>query len=92
MPNCLSWSNPEGLPKAAVINQERMWMATFMQTMSGVQADDIIYLYLPLYHSAGFLMGLTGAIDQGQRHSKLQTNADYKFSLLSCSLSLNHAV
>ncbi|MCJ8733016.1 hypothetical protein PDJAM_G00218000 [Pangasius djambal] len=54
-----------GLPKAAVISHERVWMASFLQRMSGVCSDDVIYVYLPLYHSAGFLMGLTGAIEQG---------------------------
>ncbi|XP_063044433.1 long-chain fatty acid transport protein 2-like [Engraulis encrasicolus] len=58
-------SGTTGLPKAAVINHERAWMASFMQTLAGVRPDDIIYIYLPLYHTAGFLMGLTGSIDQG---------------------------
>ncbi|XP_041917732.1 very long-chain acyl-CoA synthetase-like [Alosa sapidissima] len=58
-------SGTTGLPKAAVINHERVWLASSMQTVAGVRGDDIIYVYLPLYHSAGFLMGLTGAIDQG---------------------------
>ncbi|TTP59342.1 Very long-chain acyl-CoA synthetase [Bagarius yarrelli] len=53
------------LPKAAVINHERVWLASFLQRMSGVRTDDVIYVYLPLYHSAGFLMGLTGAIERG---------------------------
>uniref|UniRef100_A0AAY4DQW0 long-chain-fatty-acid--CoA ligase n=1 Tax=Denticeps clupeoides TaxID=299321 RepID=A0AAY4DQW0_9TELE len=58
-------SGTTGLPKAAVINHERMWLASFMQTIAGVTSSDVIYIYLPLYHSAGFLMGLTGAIDKG---------------------------
>ncbi|KAG8001272.1 Very long-chain acyl-CoA synthetase [Nibea albiflora] len=53
------------LPKAAIINQERLWMATFLQSIAGVRSDDIIYIYLPLYHTAGFMMGLTGAIEKG---------------------------
>uniref|UniRef100_A0A667X4W4 long-chain-fatty-acid--CoA ligase n=1 Tax=Myripristis murdjan TaxID=586833 RepID=A0A667X4W4_9TELE len=58
-------SGTTGLPKAAVINQERVWMATFLQSVAGVRSDDILYLYLPLYHSAGFLMGLCGGIEKG---------------------------
>ncbi|XP_062860722.1 solute carrier family 27 member 2a [Trichomycterus rosablanca] len=58
-------SGTTGLPKAAVINHERIWMASFLQRMCGVCSDDIIYIYLPLYHSAGLLMGLTGAIERG---------------------------
>ncbi|KAF7698736.1 hypothetical protein HF521_003478 [Silurus meridionalis] len=54
-----------GLPKAAVINHERVWLASFLQSMSGICSDDVLYLYLPLYHSAGFLMGLSGAIERG---------------------------
>ncbi|XP_053479784.1 solute carrier family 27 member 2a [Ictalurus furcatus] len=58
-------SGTTGLPKAAVISHERVWLASFLQSMSGVRSDDIIYVYLPLYHSSGFLMGLTGAIERG---------------------------
>ncbi|XP_060734446.1 solute carrier family 27 member 2a [Tachysurus vachellii] len=58
-------SGTTGLPKAAVINHERVWMASYLQRMSGVCSDDVIYVFLPLYHSAGFLMGLTGAIERG---------------------------
>uniref|UniRef100_A0A3P8UH27 long-chain-fatty-acid--CoA ligase n=1 Tax=Amphiprion percula TaxID=161767 RepID=A0A3P8UH27_AMPPE len=58
-------SGTTGLPKAAVLNHERMLMASYLQSMSGVHSDDVIYIYLPLYHSAGFLMGLCGAIERG---------------------------
>ncbi|XP_072550624.1 long-chain fatty acid transport protein 2-like [Salminus brasiliensis] len=58
-------SGTTGLPKAAVISHERVWLASYLQSMAGVSSDDIIYIYLPLYHSAGFLMGLTGAIERG---------------------------
>uniref|UniRef100_A0A3Q0R8K3 long-chain-fatty-acid--CoA ligase n=1 Tax=Amphilophus citrinellus TaxID=61819 RepID=A0A3Q0R8K3_AMPCI len=58
-------SGTTGLPKAALLNHERVWMATFVQTIAGVRSDDIIYMYLPLYHTAAFLMGLCGAIENG---------------------------
>ncbi|CAJ1049428.1 very long-chain acyl-CoA synthetase-like [Xyrichtys novacula] len=58
-------SGTTGLPKAAVINHERLWLATYLQSIAGVHSNDIIYIYLPLYHSAGFLMGLCGAIEKG---------------------------
>ncbi|XP_074523054.1 long-chain fatty acid transport protein 2-like [Halichoeres trimaculatus] len=58
-------SGTTGLPKAAVINHERLWMASYLQSIAGVRSNDIIYIYLPLYHSAGFLMGLCGAIEKG---------------------------
>ncbi|XP_070817886.1 long-chain fatty acid transport protein 2-like [Chaetodon trifascialis] len=58
-------SGTTGLPKAAVINHERIWLSSFIQRMADMRSDDIIYIYLPLYHSAGFLMGLCGAINKG---------------------------
>ncbi|KAK9543013.1 hypothetical protein VZT92_000827 [Zoarces viviparus] len=58
-------SGTTGLPKAAIINHERLWMASFVQSLAAVRSDDIIYVYLPLYHSSGFLMGLCGAIEKG---------------------------
>ncbi|XP_054466413.1 long-chain fatty acid transport protein 2-like [Anoplopoma fimbria] len=58
-------SGTTGLPKAAVINHERLWMTSFLQSIATVRSDDILYLYLPLYHSSGFLMGLCGGIEKG---------------------------
>ncbi|KAK6475222.1 very long-chain acyl-CoA synthetase-like [Huso huso] len=58
-------SGTTGLPKAAVITQERVWASSLFQEMCGVNSEDVFYLNLPLYHSAGFLMGLTGAIGKG---------------------------
>lgn len=58
-------SGTTGLPKAALVNHERILMASYLQSMSGIHSDDVIYIYLPLYHSAGFLMGLCGAIERG---------------------------
>uniref|UniRef100_A0A3Q1EIE6 long-chain-fatty-acid--CoA ligase n=1 Tax=Acanthochromis polyacanthus TaxID=80966 RepID=A0A3Q1EIE6_9TELE len=58
-------SGTTGLPKAAVVTHERMLMACYLQSMASVHSDDVIYIYLPLYHSAGFLMGLCGAIERG---------------------------
>uniref|UniRef100_A0A3B3URT4 long-chain-fatty-acid--CoA ligase n=2 Tax=Poecilia latipinna TaxID=48699 RepID=A0A3B3URT4_9TELE len=58
-------SGTTGLPKAAVVNHERVWMSAFLLTIIGVHSSDVLYLYLPLYHSSGFLMGLCGAIERG---------------------------
>ncbi|XP_056137400.1 hsFATP2a_ACSVL_like domain-containing protein [Lampris incognitus] len=58
-------SGTTGLPKAALITHERVWAASFIQAVSGVTSDDIFYINLPLYHSAGFLIGLAGAIERG---------------------------
>lgn len=53
------------MPKAAVITHERVWAASFLQAVCGVTSEDIFYINLPLYHSAGFLIGMTGAIERG---------------------------
>ncbi|XP_068455496.1 long-chain fatty acid transport protein 2-like [Clinocottus analis] len=55
----------EWLPKAAVINFERIWAGSFLQTIAAVGSGDIIYVYLPLYHTSGFMMGLCGGIEKG---------------------------
>ncbi|KAM3869913.1 long-chain fatty acid transport protein 2 [Diretmus argenteus] len=58
-------SGTTGLPKAAVVTQERVWAASFLQAVSGVTSEDVFYINLPLYHSAGFLIGMAGAIERG---------------------------
>lgn len=70
-----------GLPKAAVINHERLWMATYFQSIAGLRSDDIIYIYLPLYHSAGFLMGLCGAIEKGNSWHHKTTKQNFQAPL-----------
>lgn len=58
-------SGTTGLPKAAVVTHERVWAASFIQSACGVTSKDIFYINLPLYHSAGFLIGMCGAIERG---------------------------
>lgn len=58
-------SGTTGLPKAAIVTHERVWAASFLQAACGITAEDIFYINLPLYHSAGFLIGMTGAIERG---------------------------
>ncbi|XP_054476057.1 hsFATP2a_ACSVL_like domain-containing protein [Anoplopoma fimbria] len=58
-------SGTTGLPKAAVVTHERVWAASFIQAACGVTSDDIFYINLPLYHSAGFLIGLIGGMERG---------------------------
>uniref|UniRef100_UPI0037E88A65 long-chain fatty acid transport protein 2-like n=1 Tax=Semicossyphus pulcher TaxID=241346 RepID=UPI0037E88A65 len=57
-------SGTTGLPKAAVVTHTKLWMFSLMQCLSGVKSRDVIYVSLPLYHSAG-LIGATGAIERG---------------------------
>ncbi|XP_026872928.2 hsFATP2a_ACSVL_like domain-containing protein [Electrophorus electricus] len=58
-------SGTTGLPKAAMVTQERLWAASFFQGLCGVTSEDVFYINLPLYHSAGFLIGFTGCIERG---------------------------
>ncbi|CAL8294688.1 unnamed protein product [Boreogadus saida] len=58
-------SGTTGLPKAAIVTQERVWAASFIMAVSGVSSDDVMYINLPLYHSAGFLVGMCGSIERG---------------------------
>lgn len=55
-----------GMPKAAVITHYRMLMAGLgFSTMFGVGHGDIIYTVLPLYHSAGGMIGTGMMLFQG---------------------------
>ncbi|XP_037012422.2 long-chain fatty acid transport protein 2 [Artibeus jamaicensis] len=58
-------SGTTGLPKAAVINHQRLWYATFLPVLSGMNKDDVIYTPLPLYHSAALFLGIHGCIATG---------------------------
>ncbi|MBN3296310.1 S27A2 synthetase, partial [Amia calva] len=58
-------SGTTGLPKAAVLNQERLLAVATVLSSVGVKSGDVIYLNLPLYHSAGFLIGFIGSIETG---------------------------
>lgn len=53
-------------------------MASFVQSIARVRPDDVIYIYLPLYHSAGFLMGLCGAIEKGDPWYKTTVKHDFR--------------
>ncbi|XP_056463703.1 long-chain fatty acid transport protein 2-like [Gadus chalcogrammus] len=58
-------SGTTGLPKAALVTHERVMQASLMFSLSNVRENDVLYLYLPLYHSSGFMMGLCGAMETG---------------------------
>lgn len=53
------------MPKAAVVTHERLWAASFVQAACGVTSEDVFYINLPLYHSAGFLIGMIGGMERG---------------------------
>lgn len=58
-------SGTTGLPKAAVVNQNRLLTALAVLSSNGVSLRDVIYLNLPLYHTAGFIVGFIGSIETG---------------------------
>ncbi|KAM5172644.1 long-chain fatty acid transport protein 2-like [Mantella aurantiaca] len=58
-------SGTTGLPKAAVINQGRLLISSSISTLSGITCKDILYIPLPLYHSAGLMIGIRGCIQHG---------------------------
>uniref|UniRef100_A0A8C7J7S7 long-chain-fatty-acid--CoA ligase n=1 Tax=Oncorhynchus kisutch TaxID=8019 RepID=A0A8C7J7S7_ONCKI len=58
-------SGTTGLPKAAVITQNRLLVALAVLDSTGITPGDVIYLNLPLYHTAGFLIGFIGSIETG---------------------------
>ncbi|XP_006208419.2 long-chain fatty acid transport protein 2 [Vicugna pacos] len=58
-------SGTTGLPKAAVINHQRIWYGTRLAVFTGIKEDDVMYTTLPLYHSAALMIGLHGCILAG---------------------------
>ncbi|XP_029986768.1 very long-chain acyl-CoA synthetase-like [Sphaeramia orbicularis] len=58
-------SGTTGLPKAAVVTQNRLLTALAVLSSNGVSARDVLYLNLPLYHTAGFIIGFIGSIETG---------------------------
>lgn len=63
----------QGLPKAAPVSHAKVWAMASMAMFTGVTSKDVIYIPLPLYHSAGFL-GCTSAIDRGSLISDHTSN------------------
>ncbi|KAM3925041.1 long-chain fatty acid transport protein 2-like [Leptodactylus fuscus] len=58
-------SGTTGLPKAAVVTQNRVFGSGIMAILCGLTSEDVLYIPLPLYHSAGLLIGLQGCIHIG---------------------------
>ncbi|XP_037623203.1 very long-chain acyl-CoA synthetase-like isoform X1 [Sebastes umbrosus] len=57
-------SGTTGLPKAAVISHTKLWNISLVMTIAGMNSKDVLYISLPLYHTAAFL-GLHAAVDKG---------------------------
>ncbi|XP_032297695.1 very long-chain acyl-CoA synthetase-like isoform X2 [Coturnix japonica] len=58
-------SGTTGLPKAAVITEMKVLLVASLAQMCGLRGDDVVLTTLPLYHSAGLLIGVGGCIEVG---------------------------
>ncbi|XP_032417158.1 very long-chain acyl-CoA synthetase isoform X1 [Xiphophorus hellerii] len=58
-------SGTTGLPKAALVDQNRLLSALAVISAYGVKSNDVMYVNLPLYHTAGFLVGFLGCMETG---------------------------
>lgn len=77
--SCLLLCLCKGLPKAAMINHQRLWYGTGFVTAIGVKGDDVIYTTLPLYHSAAMMIGVHGCILTGKLFLSKGTGVQYTF-------------
>ncbi|XP_063157047.1 long-chain fatty acid transport protein 2-like [Candoia aspera] len=57
-------SGTTGLPKAAIISQKKALVVSHLLRLCRIHSEDVVYIPLPLYHSAGFF-GLLGCVDMG---------------------------
>ncbi|KAG8575570.1 hypothetical protein GDO81_009601 [Engystomops pustulosus] len=58
-------SGTTGLPKAAIINHQRIIAASGLFELCHVRPRDVVYITLPLYHSSAMLIGVHGTILKG---------------------------
>uniref|UniRef100_A0ACB8EUW6 Uncharacterized protein n=1 Tax=Sphaerodactylus townsendi TaxID=933632 RepID=A0ACB8EUW6_9SAUR len=58
-------SGTTGLPKAAIINHKRLIRMSSVLALCGVSSKDVVYTALPLYHTAGLLIGIGGCLEVG---------------------------
>nr|XP_042128630.1 bile acyl-CoA synthetase isoform X2 [Peromyscus maniculatus bairdii] len=54
-----------GLPKPAILSHERVLQVSKMLSFCGATADDVVYVVLPLYHTAGLILGVLGCLELG---------------------------
>ncbi|MEQ2282055.1 hypothetical protein AMECASPLE_036603 [Ameca splendens] len=75
-------SGTTGLPKAAVITHLQSLKAAGGFWAFGATETDVIYIPLPLYHSAASLIGIGGTIELGRPLDLSEA------SVLSCDIKL----
>ncbi|XP_060068914.1 long-chain fatty acid transport protein 2-like [Ylistrum balloti] len=64
--NCYIFtSGTTGLPKPAIVTHAKTLRGAYVMWMFDISSDDILYEPLPMYHSAGLLMGIGTVITKG---------------------------
>ncbi|XP_072038889.1 long-chain fatty acid transport protein 2-like [Amphiura filiformis] len=58
-------SGTTGLPKPARMSHRRLLLASQIQSLFDMDSSDIIYIPLPMYHSAGMCIGLVNVLRAG---------------------------
>ncbi|XP_060111941.1 long-chain fatty acid transport protein 5 [Heteronotia binoei] len=58
-------SGTTGLPKAAIVNHKRLARMSSVFHLWGISPEDIVYTALPLYHTAGLVVGFGGCLEVG---------------------------
>ncbi|XP_005414455.1 PREDICTED: bile acyl-CoA synthetase [Chinchilla lanigera] len=58
-------SGTTGLPKPAILSYERVLQVSQMLSLCGATADDVVYSFLPLYHTMGLVLGVLGCLELG---------------------------
>lgn len=71
-----------GLPKAALVDQNRLLSALVVISAYGVKSKDVMYVNLPLYHTAGFLVGFLGCMETGGNTKKVTNMGRVLFNWL----------
>ena len=65
-PVCLIFtSGTTGLPKAAPLSHKNTMKAVNMKMLMNAKPGDVQYTALPLYHSMGAILGISGAVHSG---------------------------
>ncbi|XP_033025295.1 very long-chain acyl-CoA synthetase-like [Lacerta agilis] len=58
-------SGTTGLPKAALLSQRKLLIASNLPSHLGARPVDVVYITLPLYHTVGLIVGVGGCLEAG---------------------------
>uniref|UniRef100_A0A2S2QMK1 Long-chain-fatty-acid--CoA ligase n=1 Tax=Sipha flava TaxID=143950 RepID=A0A2S2QMK1_9HEMI len=90
-------SGTTGMPKAAIMTQSRaIYMAMGAKQIAGIYEHDIIYTPLPLYHTAGGILGVSSVLLGGATcviRSKFSASKYWTDCLkYECTVPIKHGV